>query len=468
MKNYGLDLAKLAKEIDGTEYSLGAVSKCIFEIPEEKRRAYLPKGEVQVGQEDLQDCASRGPVNLYENKFTYAYRENLLLPGNKKFLEDEGYVNFIDGQPYIEFSDAYIAIKSGTTRQGNSLKDPVQATHEWGLIPKRLMPLDKNMTWEEYHDPKRITPEIERIAKEFRLRFKLNYAIVRNYEFGDALSRGSLDVALFAWPFPMNGVYERTENSFNHAVFAFEFTNYYFIFDNYIETDGDFEKRLSPNYKFWDWGYHCIVTSQSTDEEVLAQSGVLSSLQELLNKIKKWLGIGVLKGTELSLTLVQQALVLLKKIGEMIKEIMEGESGQFPPNIFQPDYIDAMAEAIKSFEGWAAPGEKDRTGKIWPEGTVSWKRRNPGNIKGKDGKFLVFKTEKEGFEYLKSYLRRACKGEHAAYRPTMNIKQFFSVYAPASENSQESIDNYSTFVCNYMTKKLKEPVYPSKKLWELV
>lgn len=126
------------------------------------------------------------------------------------------------------------------------------------------------------------------------------------------------------------------------------------------------------------------------------------------------------------------------------------------------DLIHKMALGIQEWEGYAAPGEKDRTGRRWLNGTPSWRNRNPGNIKGIDGRFRVFKTYDEGFNYLKDYIRRACTGKHPAYKPSMSIKQFFAIYAPSSENSLESISNYASYVCKKMN------VMPSTKLSELV
>ncbi len=112
----------------------------------------------------------------------------------------------------------------------------------------------------------------------------------------------------------------------------------------------------------------------------------------------------------------------------------------------KPDYIQLMAEGIKEFEGWK-PGSK------------SWRNNNPGNIKSVAGGFLVFKTPEAGMDYLKMYLRRACTGAHKAYKPSMSIKDFFSVYAP---DGPTIINNYTNHVCKHMK------VFPSKRLSELV
>ena len=294
-KNYGLDVAKLRTELDGSEWNLGAVPTCIFAVPEHERKNYLPIGEVQRSDiEDMMDCVARGYLNILETKFNYALRNELLHSDNVNWLFENGYIVEHNGKDYVEFADAFTAIKSNTTRQGNSLKAPVDAIYRYGLAPKSKLPLLKTMTWEQYHEPKRITKEIESITDEFKQRFPTNYAQVRNSEFGEAATRGSLNVALWAWPFPTNGVYEPRDGAFNHAVDVFEFTNYYFAFDNYIDThDGDYIKKLSPSYKFWDWGYHVVVSAQKTELQVLNENPLwkqtLDVLSKILNDLAEWL-----------------------------------------------------------------------------------------------------------------------------------------------------------------------------------
>lgn len=96
--------------------------------------------------------------------------------------------------------------------------------------------------------------------------------------------------------------------------------------------------------------------------------------------------------------------------------------------------IETWAEAIKQFEGWH-PGSK------------AYRNNNPGNIKGLDGNFLVFKTPEEGYAYLVDYLTRACTGKHKAYSPEMTLIEFFRVYAPDPEPIPS---NYAAFVASKM------------------
>ena|SRR3990167_10836873 len=280
MKNYGFNVEKERLSQDGSEWIFGGFSEpCIASIPEEERQAYLPDGELQRGKDDMQDCASRGPINILEAKFTYLLRKKKLLSSNEKWLRDMGYV---EGNRVL-FSDAFIAIKSGTTRSGNSIKAPLQAIENHGLIPKKLLPLKSYMTWDEYHDPKRITEEMVNIGKQFKDRFQINYEKVLEIHYKELLKDDMLNVAGFAWPTPQNGVYPRIIKEPNHVWVNFMRT--YFAFDNYIDTDGDYIKHLAPDYDFYEYGYRVFINRENNIQEQLSKLG------QILKKIGEWLGL---------------------------------------------------------------------------------------------------------------------------------------------------------------------------------
>jgi len=257
MTNYnGFDLEREALEQDGTEYHLGAVSlpclaKNMQDLSFDEVKKYLPKGEVQRSDyDDMQYCASGSPLNILETKFNYLIAYNLLTEDDLYFLSDNGYI--VDGK--IQFSDAFVAINAGTTRQGTSLKAPLQAIHAEGLIPKAMLPLESDMTFEDYYNPRRITPQMIYLGKEFLARFNINYEKVYDFSLNE-----SLDVAGFAWPNPIDGVYPRSENRFNHAFNRLRPSHK--VFDTYTDpVDGDFIKDLAPDYKFLHYGYRLLIT----------------------------------------------------------------------------------------------------------------------------------------------------------------------------------------------------------------
>lgn len=260
MKKYGLNLELERKHRSDKDWIFGGFSiPCLASIPESDRLKYLPVGEVQRGKEDMMDCATRGPINILETKFNYLYRTNKLIPENKKWLEDNGYVD----NNNVKFSDAFIAILSGTTREGNSLKSPLQAIENNGLVPKSKLPLVSSMTFDEYHDPLRITEELKSLGKEFKRRFLINYETVLKIHYNELYEADMLIEAGYAWPKPINGEYPRVEEDPNH-VWVGICRPLHTIFDNYIDpVDGDFIKKLASDYIMLDYGYRIYISSQN-------------------------------------------------------------------------------------------------------------------------------------------------------------------------------------------------------------
>lgn len=102
------------------------------------------------------------------------------------------------------------------------------------------------------------------------------------------------------------------------------------------------------------------------------------------------------------------------------------------------DLLTEFCTAISEYEG--GPGD------------LNHRNNNPGNCRGLDGKFLIFKTWDEGFAYLKDYVTRACTGRHQAYKPTFTITQFFQVFSPTLDKNNPEL--YATTIAG----KLKIPV----------
>ena len=261
--NKGLNLELEKQHCDGTEWKFGAFSvPCITEIPLDERYKYLPKGEMQNLGEEKSSCVTRGYLNILETKFNWLLLNDRLSTENHNWLIENKYTT-PDGK--IEFSDAYIAQKSGTTRQGNSMVAPADAIRKCGLIPKSLMP--QLSTFDEDYDPKRITPEIEKLAIEFKERFTINYEQVYSQHFPILLNKDLLNVAAYAWPSPVNGIYPKPESflPFNHDFVLFNLPMSY-AYDNYLD-DGkqdDFIKQLAPDYTFYEYGYRIYITSENT------------------------------------------------------------------------------------------------------------------------------------------------------------------------------------------------------------
>lgn len=258
MRNYGLNIELERQHQSDEDYIYGGFSPlCIASIPENERVSYLPAGEVQRGLEDMMDCATRGPVNKLETKFNWLYRNRVLSPANIQWLEESTYVT---PEGTIEFSDAFVAIKSKTTRDGNSMKAPLQTIHECGLIPKHMLPLESWMTFEDYHNPERITKEMEKLGEELIRRIPINYDKVRAIHFKELYKDDMLILAGFAWPEPVNGEYPATEEAFNHVFMGIS-NPLHMIFDNYIDVvDGDFIKKLAADFPVFEYGYRVYLS----------------------------------------------------------------------------------------------------------------------------------------------------------------------------------------------------------------
>lgn len=275
----GLNWELEKKQSSPEDWVFGSTSqKCLASIPENERIEYLPKGEVQRGKEDMSDCATRGPINILETKFNWLIKKGILMPENEQWLSDNGYLT----KNGIEFSDAFIAITSGTTREGNSLKAPLEAIRKNGLIPKKLLPFDKDMTWEEYHNPSRITGSMYALGQQFIQRFSINYERVFSNNYETLLKDDLLNVAGFAWPTPVNGIYQRDDRDPNHVWVNFK--NKYYAFDNYLDVDKDFIKQLAEDYKFVDYGYRLFITENPKSQRNWLL-GMLKTSLELLKEL---------------------------------------------------------------------------------------------------------------------------------------------------------------------------------------
>ena len=276
---YGLDLKKEAEQVSSEDWVLGAVSvKGIAENIDFK--TYLPAGEIQrTAKSDTMDCATRSPMNILETKLNYLVKNSVLSTDNHQWLVEHEYVGE-DGT--VELSDAFTAILSGTTTSGNSLKAPLESMRKDGVIPKKLLPLESWMSWYDYHKKSRITPLMKELGKEFIKRFPINYEKVMKGDFFNVIKWDILNIAGYAWTSPRNGIYPRTTQAPNHAFVYFEIPAYQ-IFDNYLDTDGDFIKHLASDYNLLHYAYRVIINEVgSSKKKDMTKEELRGIYQELL------------------------------------------------------------------------------------------------------------------------------------------------------------------------------------------
>lgn len=255
---YGFNI-ELEEASQSEEDWVGGTLPDLAPIPLEERIKYLPKGERQNIGEEKMDCASRGPLNVIETKFNYLIKNKKLSFENHMWLKGNGYLND-EGQ--IEFSDRFVAILSGTTAQGNSLKAPLDAIRKNGLIPKIIFPQVES--FDEYYNASKITDEMRKLGDEFKSRFVINYEKLYTIDLKDILIVGG-----YAWPLPVEGEYPPVEHTPNHCFILFTIPQY-FAFDNYLDADGDFIKKLSPNYLFLKYAYRVVINKDIVEPKKLS------------------------------------------------------------------------------------------------------------------------------------------------------------------------------------------------------
>lgn len=274
--NHGLNWEKEQADQQDTDHLAGATPDNIASIPWRDRDLYIPKFEIQKAKEDSQACASFSPSAGWKAMVQYLWDRDLLTPANKAFFRQ-----FLrNGR--IDVSELFPAILSGTTESGNSLKAPLQAIREYGMIPGHLLPLEPWMTWKEAHDPQRITQAMRDLGKECAQRLVFNYERVFESQYAKWLEDSLIAVGGYAWNAPdEQGIYQRVNAPHNHAFLLWNLPPYE-AFDSYPDTfDGDAVKQLAPNYDLTDYGYRLLFSKQGTGKEAEYVNNALSRLWQL-------------------------------------------------------------------------------------------------------------------------------------------------------------------------------------------
>lgn len=123
--------------------------------------------------------------------------------------------------------------------------------------------------------------------------------------------------------------------------------------------------------------------------------------------------------------------------------------------------LQTFAKAIQEFEGWYPPDPDAKN--VYPLGSLSWRNRNPGNLKytsltaelgatGKDQYNLcIFESYEKGFNALCSFIRMAGENKLSRYHDC-SILSFFQNYA--GENQKK----YAKFVADKLKVSTNEKV----------
>ena len=132
------------------------------------------------------------------------------------------------------------------------------------------------------------------------------------------------------------------------------------------------------------------------------------------------------------------------------------------------DPIEAMADCIMRFEGWAASGST--FGGV--KGSTSWRNRNPGNLRdsfskiGMDDKgYAIFMDLAHGWSALLADLEAKFKGSHGL-TPASTLHDLFSIYAPPTDNNDPQ--QYSRTIALWLSKIYNAQVTPDWKLQDIL
>ena len=138
---------------------------------------YLPQGEIQAKMFtfDTQSCVSFSATNIIEMQ-----------------------LKALTGKEF-NFSDRFIAIMSGTTKNGNSFVNVANAIRNYGLIPEEMLPFGGN-SFEEYHDRSLITNEMLKAGQEFLKKYDVGYEFQMN-DLDLELKHAPLQVAIPKTPY---------------------------------------------------------------------------------------------------------------------------------------------------------------------------------------------------------------------------------------------------------------------------
>lgn len=155
-----------------TDFRVGGVTGLIYkENTDGNWLPYLPTEENQFGNlGDKMNCVTHSYHNCVETYMNWMIQTKRMPETHLKFLKDNGY---LDAAGKVNFNERISAILNGTTKNGNSLNTVAQIARNVGLFPEGLLPNDHNLSWDEYYDKTKITPEMLAIGKKFLEYFEL-------------------------------------------------------------------------------------------------------------------------------------------------------------------------------------------------------------------------------------------------------------------------------------------------------
>lgn len=343
-----------------------------------------------------------------------------------------GFAKLIDGNP---------------EEWGVSLPSIWKARQKYGAIPTRLMPLDllgKPLSfWREPANWSHRAEEIYNLAAPYRIK---SYAEVTGrydhftnictllYYFHKQGKPTGVSIGI-QWGY-------ETANPFIDTVSRQGYGHFQAVLD--------FNKIDRAKGFFVDKKYRAVVPN--TWGTAVGDSGVFYLCREEVNEMANM--YGVFFPTDLSAEeakvlrdngakadswwVTQLTIALLNLSIGKIMQIIKLKALQMAQPIDDQKLV-AMALAIKEFEGWVPRGGKGRDGKVYPDGSISYRCNNPGNLKW--SKYQIgtklghanFATYEDGWKGLLFQLQIAYDGRSRAYSPNMTLLEFFAKYAEGNQ-----------------------------------
>ena len=175
----------------------------------------------------------------------------------------------------------------------------------------------------------------------------------------------------------------------------------------------------------------------------IAIFGAWTLIDETPEKVRWYLDNGIyLNDGNWLLNIAKAMFVAIKQSLTRLVDESKSEKGTgvppFPPKVIK------MCEKIKAHEGYYV-------------GSRAYRNNSPSNAKycgqytaiGQDAQgFARFATYEDGWNYLLKIVYNACAGKSLVYPQTMTLYEYFSKYAPASDNNDSK--RYAEVVAEYV------------------
>jgi len=222
--NFGL----INKPNTSTDDFFGAISRSDNVIVNESGdwTAWLPIPENQSGYGfDCYGCVSFSALNCIET-----------------LLSRMGIVS--------NLSDRFLAKMSGTLQGvGNTVAQVADTIRHKGDVDESVWPYDRKTmnSWDKFYSE--IPQEVKDEALDLLKHYEITYEFVRYADIKEALKYAPLQVGVYAWLDPVNGVYPCDKDKpQNHLVMLFKYDDegYPYIFDHYNQSI----KKLAKDFRF--------------------------------------------------------------------------------------------------------------------------------------------------------------------------------------------------------------------------